>query len=82
MVVLAGRLALNAVKPNIIRPHALGIGLQPDGTTSHSTKETRIYSVLSFPRRRESSQIKHLDPHLLGDNELICVSLSNLKTIA
>ena len=40
-----------------------------------TVRETRIYSVLSFPRRRESSQIKHLDPHLLGDNELICVSL-------
>ncbi len=39
------------------------------------SKETRIYSVLSFPRRRESSQIKRLDPRLRGDDELICVSL-------
>jgi len=28
-VVFAGRLALNAVKPNIIRQHALGFGLRP-----------------------------------------------------
>ena len=27
--VFAGRLALNAVKPNIIRPRALGFGLWP-----------------------------------------------------
>ena len=39
-------------------------------------RETRIYSVLSFPRRREPSQIKQLDPRLRGDDELICVSFS------
>jgi len=35
----------------------------------------RIYSVLSFPRWREHSQIKRLDPRLCGDDELIGVSL-------
>ena len=40
--------------------------------------ETRIYSVLSFPRRRESSQIKRLGPRLRGDDELIRVSLGFL----
>ena len=39
--VLAGRLVLNAVKPNISRAHALGFGLRPDGTPSHSTKQSK-----------------------------------------
>jgi len=34
-------LALNAVKPNIIRPHALGFGLRPDGYQHQSTKPLR-----------------------------------------
>ena len=34
-------------------------------------RETWIYSVLSFPRRREPSQVKQLDPRLRGDDELI-----------
>ncbi len=40
------------------------------------SKEAQIYSVLSFPRRREPSQIKALDPRLRGDDELIRVSLA------
>jgi hypothetical protein len=38
-------------------------------------KEMLIYSFLSFPRRRESSQVKELDPRLRGDDELIGASL-------
>jgi len=32
------------------------------------TKETLNKSILSFPRRREPSQIKELDPRLRGDD--------------
>ena len=40
--------------------------------TADTTKEALIYSVLSFPRRREPSQIKQLDPRLRGDDEIRC----------
>jgi len=39
-------------------------------------REMQIYSVLSFPRKREPSQIKHLDSRFCGNDELICTSLA------
>jgi len=45
------------------------------GDHRESAKETQIYSVLSFPRKREPSQIKHLDSRFRGNDELICTSL-------
>ncbi len=38
-------------------------------------REALIKSCLSFPRRREPSQLKQLDPRLRGDDDLISVSL-------
>ena len=38
------------------------------------SKETLIYSEMSFPRRRESRKINGLDPRLRGDDELISTS--------
>ena len=35
----------------------------------YCTKETRIYSVSSFPRKREPSKIKALDSRFRGDDE-------------
>ena len=37
----------------------------------------QIYSVLSFPRKREPSKIKHLDSRFCGNDESICISLIN-----
>ena len=34
-----------------------------------SPKEALIYSIASFPRRREPSQFKALDPRFRGDDE-------------
>jgi len=45
---------------------------------SANAKGTQFYSVLPFPRKREPSQIKHLDSRFRGNDELICASLNNL----
>jgi len=44
-------------------------------------KETQIYSALSFPRKRETSQIKHLDSRFRGNDELICASLKKVVVL-
>ncbi len=44
-------------------------------TMKHSVREALIYSISSFPRRREPRKIKSLDPRLRGDDDLISASL-------
>ena len=40
-------------------------------------KEVLIYSISSFPCRREPRSIKALDPRLRGDDNLFSVSLND-----
>jgi len=44
----------------------------------YNNKEMQIYSVLSFPRKREPCQIKRLDSRFRGNDELICTSINKL----
>jgi hypothetical protein len=45
------------------------VWLDPRLREDDGAQETLIYSVLSFPRRREPSKIKTLDPRFCGDDE-------------
>ena len=49
---------------------------RPQYCSVKPAKETLIKSILSFPRRREPSQINKLDPRLRGDDDLISTSLN------